>query len=69
MIPPVVTIYTAVALLVLVAALDDNLARQRRDLPQWSGGVILAHAVLWLPVLIWAAISALVDAGAALRRR
>jgi hypothetical protein len=65
---PMMLIYTAIAVLVLVAGLDDRAARRRRmmaDRPTWH---LLLDAVLWLPVIVAAMVEVALDAAAALRR-
>jgi ABC-type spermidine/putrescine transport system permease subunit II len=62
MIAPLVMIYLAVALVVLVAGLDDNARQRRCGLPEMTLSFVLVHAALWLPLVVMALMLVTVDA-------
>lgn len=62
MIAPLAMIYVAVALVVLIAGLDDAALQRRRGWPGISVSFVLVHAALWLPLVALALVLVVVDA-------
>lgn len=66
---PTALIYLAIAIVVLVAGLDDNEARRRRGEPEWALSTVVVQSALWAPVLLLALVAVVHDAAAGARRR